>query len=139
MVKISGFGGADSTTAETVGEAKLYRSAFEGRLRKNAYVRQRVFLASDERRHFMTAVRVGDDYRASLAMFLTHPLSDKQLAKEARRAEGGGLGFEVVNTVVREDIEGAAPPALTINMGGGWYDRPNEYLVFQRLAQLVGA
>ena len=118
MVKISGFGEDGSTIPETTGLAKVYRSHFEERLRKNAYFLQRGFRASEERRHFMTALKIGNDYRASLAVFLSLPLSDKQLAKEERRAERAGLSFTVKNVVTREDIEDAAPPSLTINMEG---------------------
>ena len=35
MVVVSGFGGVDSTIAETVGAAKVYRGKLEDRLRKN--------------------------------------------------------------------------------------------------------
>ena len=58
------------------------------------------------------------DSRASLAMFLSSPLSDHQIAKERRRAERAGLSFTVKNVVTREDIEDAAPPSLTIRMEG---------------------
>ena len=64
----------------------------------------------------MTALAIGNDYRASLTMFLSSPLSEQQIAKERRRAELAGLGFTVKNVITREDIEDAAPPALTISM-----------------------
>ena len=118
MVVVSGFGGADSTIAETVGTAKVYREHLEGRLRKNSYVLQLVKNTTSERRNFMTALAIGDDYRASLTMFLSSPLSEQQIAKERRRAETAGLGFKVKDVVTREDIEDAAPPSLTINMEG---------------------
>ena len=118
MIQVSGFGGADSTTAETVGEAKVYREHVEGRLRKNSYVDQYKENPTSERRKFLTSLAVGDDYRASLAMFLSLPLSDKQIARERRRAERAGLSFTVKNVVTREDIEEAAPKSLTINMEG---------------------
>ena len=51
-------------------------------------------------------------------MFFSSPLSDKQIARERRRAEDAGLGFQVKDVVTREDIEDASPPALTINMEG---------------------
>ena len=51
-------------------------------------------------------------------MFFTSPLSEQQLAKERARAEKAGLRFKVKDVVTREDIEEAAPPALTINMEG---------------------
>ena len=118
MIQVSGFGGADSTIPETVGAAKLYREHLEGRLRKNSYVLQSKENPSGEHRNFMTALAIGNDFRASLAMFLASPLSDPQLAKERRRAEEAGLGFEVTNTVMREDIEGACPKSLTVHMEG---------------------
>ena len=118
MIMVSGFGVADSTIPATVGAAKLYREHLEGRLRKNSYVLQKQETPSREHRNFITALAVGGDYRASLTMFLSSPLSDQQLAKERRHAEGSGLAFAVTNTVTREDIEDAAPPALTIHMEG---------------------
>ena len=63
-----------------------------------------------KRRVFMTALALGEDYQASLTMFLSSPLSAKQIAKERRRASLAGLGFQVTDTVTREDIESAAPP-----------------------------
>ena len=128
MVVGSGFGGVDSTIAETVGAAKVYRERLEGRLRKNSYVLQKHENPSEERRNFMTALKIGNDYRASLAMFLSSPLSDKQIAKERRRAERAGLAFMVKDVVTREDIEDAAPPSLTINMEGvGTTDKTNTW------------
>ena len=118
MIQVSGFGGADSTIAETTGLAKLYREHLEGRLRKNSYVLQKQETPSEERRNFMTALAIGNDYRASLTMFFSVPLTAKQIAKERRRAEEAGLGFQVTDVVMREDIEAAAPPALAINMEG---------------------
>ena len=118
MIMVLGFGVADSTIPATVGAAKLYREHLEGRLRKNSYVLQKQETPSREHRNFITALAVGGDYRASLTMFLSSPLSDQQLAKERRHAEGSGLAFAVTNTVTREDIEDAAPPALTIHMEG---------------------
>ena len=119
MIQVSGFGEVGSTIAETVGAAKVYRERLEGRLRKNSYVLQKQENPSGERRKFMTALTIGKtDYRASLAMFLSSPLSDKQIAKEERRAERAGISFTVKNVVTREDIEDAAPRALTINMEG---------------------
>ena len=116
MVVVAGFGEDGSTIPATVGAAKLYREHLEGRLRKNSYVLQSKENPSGERRNFMTALAIGNDFRASLAMFFSRPLSDKEVAKERRRAELAGLGFEVTNTVTRENVEDAAPPALTINM-----------------------
>ena len=124
MIQVSGFGEEGSTIPETTGLAKVYRSHFEARLRKNADVHHKHENPSEERRHFMTALKIGNDYRASLAVFLSSPLSDKQIAKERRRAERGrraeraGLSFTVKNVVTREDIEDAAPKSLTINMEG---------------------
>ena len=118
MIQVSGFGGAGSTIAETVGMAKVYRGHFEERLRRNADVHQYQENPTSERRHFLTALAVGDDYRASLAVFLSSPLSEKEIAKERRRAGKAGLGFEVKDVITREDIEAAAPPSLTIGMEG---------------------
>ena len=118
LVKISGFGEDDSTIAETTGLGKAYRGHFEERLRKNAAVNQKQEIPSSERQHFMTALRIGNDYRASLTMFLAHPLPAKQLSKERARAEAAGLGFEVKDIVEYADIELAAPPSLSINMEG---------------------
>ena len=119
MIRVSGFGEVGSTIAETVGAAKVYRGHFEGRLRKNSYVRQNEENNhSSERRKFMTALALDDDYRASLTMFFSSPLSASQIDRERRRAEDAGLGFQMTDVVMREDIESAAPPALTINMEG---------------------
>ena len=41
-------------------------SRVEGRLRKNSYVLQKHENPSEERRNFMTALKIGNDYRASL-------------------------------------------------------------------------
>ena len=63
-----------------------------------------------------------------LTMFFSVPLTAKQIAKERRRAEDAGLGFQVKDTVTREDIESAAPPALTIKMEGiGMTDKTNTW------------
>ena len=114
MIQVSGFGEDGSTIPQTVGAAKLYRERLEGRLRENSYV-----LYKHENRNFITALTIGKtDSRASLAMFLSSPLSDHQIAKERRRAERAGLSFTVKNVVTREDIEDAAPPSLTIRMEG---------------------
>ena len=92
---------------------------FEQRLRRNEAVNVREELPSGKRHHFMTALTIGKkDSRASLAVFLSSPLSDKQIAKERRRAERAGLSFSVKNVVTREDIKDAAPKSLTINMDG---------------------
>ena len=118
MVVVSGFGGVDSTIAETVGMGKVYRGQLEDRLREKPAVHQKVFFASSERRVFITALALAGDYRASLTMFFSRPLSDKEVAKERRWAELAGLAFMVKDVVTREDIEDAAPPSLTINMEG---------------------
>ena len=128
MLRVSGFGEVGSTIAETVGAAKVDRGHLEDRLRKSSAVRQKDENPSRERRNFMTALALGDDYRASLTMFVSVPLSAKQIARERRRAEDAGLGFEVKDTVTREDIESAAPPALTIKMEGiGMTDKTNTW------------
>ena len=118
MIQVSGFGEVGSSIAETVGMGKVYRGQMEDRLREKPAVRQKVNLPSSERRVFLTALALGDDYRASLTMFFSSPLAANQVARERRRAEEAGLGFQVMDTVTREDIESAAPPALTINMEG---------------------
>ena len=139
MVVVSGFGGADSTIAETVGMAKVYRGRWQDRLRKTSAVDKYQENPTSERRKFLTALALGDDYRGQLTFFFSSPLSDQQLAKERRRAERAGLAFTVKDVVTREDIEDAAPRALTINMEGvGNTDKTNN-LDFKPLAALVGA
>ena len=118
MFRINGFGSAGSTIAETTGLAKVYREHLEARIRKNSYIQQKQERPSAERRNFMTALAIGEDYRAALTMFFSSPLSVQQITKERRRAEDAGLGFQVTDVVMREDIESAAPPALTIKMEG---------------------
>ena len=128
MLRVSGFGGEHETIAQTVAMGKVYRGHFEGRLRKNSYVHQKEENPSRERRNFLSALAIGDGYRASLTMFFSRPLSDEQLAKERLRAELAGLGFEVKDVVTREDIESAAPKSLTINMEGvGNTDKTNTW------------
>ena len=128
MVVVSGFGGPDSTIAETVGAAKVYRGKLEGRLREKPNVHQEVKNTTGERRVFLTALALAGDYRASLTMFFSRPLSDKEVAKERRRAERAGLAFMVKDVVTREDIEDAAPPALTIRMEDvGTTDKTNTW------------
>ena len=94
MIQVSGFGEDGSTIAETVGMGKVYRGHLEDRLREKHAVRQKVKNPSSERRVFMTALALGDDYRASLTMFLSSPLTTTQIAKERRRASMAGLGFQ---------------------------------------------
>ena len=116
MIQVSGFGEVDSTIAETVGMGKVYRGHLEDRLREKHAVRQKVKKPSSERRVFITALALGDDYRGELTMFLSSPLSDQQIVRERRRAEDAGLSFTVKNVVTREDIEDAAPKSLTVSM-----------------------
>ena len=118
MLRVSGFGEAGSTIAETVGLGKVYRKKLEWRLRKSSLVHQKEKNPSSEQENFMTALALGDDYRAALTMFFSSPLTAKQIARERRRAADAGLGFQVTDVVMREDIESAAPPSLTINMEG---------------------
>ena len=118
MIQVSGFGEVGSSIAATVGMGKVFRGHLEDRLRKSSAVHQKGFLPSRERRNFMTALALGEDYRASLTMFFSSPLVANQVARERRRAEEAGLSFTVKNVVTREDIEDASPPALTINMEG---------------------
>ena len=128
MVVVSGFGGDDSTIAETVGMGKVYRGKLEDRLREKPDVHQKQENPSGERRVFMTALKIGNDYRASLTMFLSSPLPDHRIAKERRRAERAGLAFMMKDVVTREDIEDASPPSLTINMEGvGTTDKTNTW------------
>ena len=128
MFRISGFGSDSSTIAETTGLAKVYREHLEARIRKNSYVQQKSEKPSSERRNFTTALAIGEDYRAALTMFFSSPLSAQQIARERRRAEDAGLGFEVVEVVTRQDIEDASPPALTIKMEGiGNTDKTNTW------------
>ena len=118
MLRVSGFGEVGSTIAETVGAGKVYRGHLEDRLREKPAVDRKVNLPSSERRVFLTALALGEDYRASLTMFLSSPLTTTQIDRERRRADLAGLSFTVTNVVAREDIEAAAPPALAINMEG---------------------
>ena len=118
MIQVSGFGEVGSSIAETTGLAKLYRERLEWRLRKSSPVRQKEKNPSREHENFMTALALGDDYRASLTMFFSSHLTANQIDRERRRAEDAGLGFQVLDIVTRENIEAAAPPALTINMEG---------------------
>ena len=128
MVVVSGFGGADSTIAETVGMAKVYRGRWQDRLRKTSAVDKYQENPTSERRKFLTALALGDDYRGQLTFFFSSQLSDKEVAKERRRAERAGLAFTVKDVVTREDIEDAAPKALTINMEGvGNTDKTNTW------------
>ena len=128
MIQVSGFGEDGSTIAETTGLAKVYRERLEWRLRKSSRVQQKEQTPSSEHENFMTALALGDDYRASLAMFLSSPLSEPQIARERRRTEEAGLSFTVKNVVTREDIEDASPPALTIKMEGiGNTDKTNTW------------
>ena len=95
----SGFGTDGSTIAETTGLAKVYREHLEARIRKNSYVQQKSEESpSGERRNFMTALAIGEDYRAALTMFFSSPLSAQQITKERRRAEDAGLGFQVTDS-----------------------------------------
>ena len=129
MVVVAGFGGVDSTIAETVGMGKVYRAQLEDRLREKPAIHQKQENPSGERRVFITALALAGDYRASLTMFFSRPLSDKEVAKERRRAELAGLAFMVKDVVTREDIEDAAPPSLTINMEGvGTTDKTNTWI-----------
>ena len=128
MIQVSGFGEDGSTIAETVGHCKVYRGHLENRLREKHAVHTKEENPSGERRVFITALAIGDDYRATVTMFFSVPLTAKQIARERRRAEDAGLGFQVKDTVTREDIESAAPPALTIKMEGiGMTDKTNTW------------
>ena len=129
MVVVSGFGGDNETIAETVGLGRVYRRQIQERLREKPAVHQKGFIwSSGKQRVFMTALSVGDDYRAALTMFFSVQLSPDAIAKERRRAERAGLAFTVKDVVTREDIEDAAPKSLTINMEGvGMTDKTNTW------------
>ena len=129
MIVISGFGDAASTIAETVGLAKVYRGQIQDRLRENPAVHEKTIEnPSSERRGFISALAVGDDYRGALTLFFSSPLSDKQLARERKRTKRAGEVFQVKDVVTREDIEDAAPKSLTINMEGvGMTDKTNTW------------
>ena len=93
MIQVSGFGEDGSTIAETVGMGKVYRGHLENRLREKHAVRQKVKNPSSERRVFMTALALGDDYRASLTMFLSSPLTTAQIAQRTTTGIAGRVGF----------------------------------------------
>ena len=129
MVVVSGFGGQNETISETTGLGKIYRGHFEGRLRKNSYVRPySQEKHTGERRNFISTLAIGEDYRAALTLFFSAKLSDEQLAKERRRAERAGLVFHVKDYPTRADIEDAAPKSLSIAMEGiGATDKTNTW------------
>ena len=122
LVTVAGFGAADSTIPETVGMAKIYRTRQEARMstkRKNRRVCQKGIPTenpSDKLCGFMSALRIGDDYRASLTFLFQQPLTDAELAKERTRAERAGLTFRVIDNPGRQDIEAIAPRSLTESM-----------------------
>ena len=119
MVVVSGFGSDASTIAGTVGEAKVYRQRQLDRLRKFSVIRQKTENPpSSESRKFLTALRIGDDYRASFALILKHPLTAKELDRERLRAERAGLTFTVTDKPTRADIEVVSPKSLTVAMEG---------------------
>ena len=129
LVEVSGFGDADSRIPETVGEAKVYREQLEDRLRKSSAVRPySQNTTTSERRNFLTALRIGDDYRAGVAMFLSQPLTAKELARERKRAELAGLTFTVTDNPSRAAIEAVSPRSLTVAMEGvGNTDKTNTW------------
>ena len=127
LVTVSGFGRADSTIAQTVGAAKEYRTRLETRIRRNGDVQPlNQKSITGEQRHFLTALRIGADYRASLTLILSAALGDKELAKERKRAESAGLTFSVVNHPLRGDVEAIVPRSLTVNME--WQEDDEESL-----------
>ena len=129
LVSVSGFGDADSTIPQTVGDAKAYRGAWETRIRRNVAVHPLPPNGlTSERRHFLTALRIRDDYRAGLALILSQPLTVKELERERLRAERAGLTFTVIHNPSRRDIKGVAPKSLTIAMEGvGDTDKTNTW------------
>ena len=94
MIQVSGFGEDGSTIAETTGLAKFYRERLEWRLRKSSRVQQKEQIPSSEHENFMTALALGDDYRAALwPCSFPVPLSEPQIARERRRTEEAGVGI----------------------------------------------
>ena len=119
MVSVSGFGDDASSIAETVGAAKAYRERWEDRLRKSSAAHQYYQnTPTSERRNFLTALRVRDDYRAGLALFLSQPLTAAELSRERKRAERAGLTLQVVDNPTRADIEAVSPRSLSVAMEG---------------------
>ena len=129
LVSVSGFGDEGSTIAETVGAAKLYRQRWEDRLRKTSAVHQySQNIRNSERRNFITALTIRDDYRAGLAFLFTLPLTVKELDRERGRAEAAGLTFSVTSNPDRDAIEAVAPRSLTVSMEGvGDTDKTNTW------------
>ena len=120
LVDVSGFGTGDAaaTIPETVGLAKVYREHLVDRLRKTSGIHPYQENPTGEKRNFLTALRIRDDYRAGLALILDTPLTAKELNRERLRAELAGLTFTVIEHPGRADIEAIAPQALTIGMEG---------------------
>ena len=118
MVVVSGFGGADSTIAETVRMAKTFRERQLDRLRKFSVIGQKTENPSSQSRKYLTVIRIGDDYRASFALILRHPMTLMELDRERLRAERAGLTFTVKDKPLRTDIEAIAPRSLTVAMEG---------------------
>ena len=128
MISVSGFGDDASTIAQTVGAAKAYRERWIDRLRRNVGIYPIQETLYGESRHFLTALRVRDDFRAGLALFLTQPLTAKELTRERARAERAGLTFTVTDNPSRPAIEAVAPKSLSIRMEGvGDTDKTNTW------------
>ena len=125
MVQVSGFGSDASTIPQTTWLAKVYRGHFEERLRRNADVNPRAELPSGKHQHFMTALALGDDYRASLAVFFAHPLPEK------RDSQGTPTGRTRRPFIHGQECSypgghrGRFTPCVDNQYGGNWYDRQN--------------
>ena len=139
MIQVSGFGDDGSTIAETTGLGKLYRERLEWRLRKSSRVHQKEETPSREHENFMTALALGDDYRASLTMFFSSPLTANQVARERRRADLAGLSYTVKNVVTRQHHRGCGTTCADHQHGRRREYHQDEHLDFKRLADLVGA
>ena len=122
MIQVSGFGGDGSSIAETVGLGKVYREHLEWRLRKSSQIQQKEENPSRGSENFMTALALGDDYRAALTMFLSSPLSAEQVARERRRAGKAGLGRGGGRSYPAGH-SGRCAKGTNNRYGGSWYDK----------------
>ena len=137
LLIVPGFGDADSTTTETFGAAKEWRERWEGRIRKNSCVhpinQERI---KGERRNFLTALFRGDDYRAGVAMLVSVPFTDEELARERKLAKKAGKEIVVIDRPTRKDIEAVAPTSLTVNME--WQDNDNLMELAKGILKMAG-
>ena len=139
MLRVWGFGEAGSTIAETVGAAKLYRERLEWRLRKSSRVHQKEETPSREHENFMTALALGNDYRAALTMFFSSPLAANQVARERRRADLAGLSYTGEECSYPGGHRGCGTTCADHQHGRRREYHQDEHLDFKRLADLVGA